>query len=317
MFVLAALFVGDFTLQTYCRLFNVLTFGLSARLEDGRGIVESVEPGSPAERAGLRAGDIILTLEGRAYSTLGGPIFRPNLMSHRPYRFGIEREGRPQELTIEAERRQPFSTWGAYSHAGWQFASLFLLATALLIAFSRPSDALARSGALALAMMSVGLYFTNMPTGYAAIWRGLPLAVGVLLWVPHICVYLFGPILLTFFVLFPRPLFRSRWPWVAAWLPALAFLPANLRTAVLTVYDPARAYSSLQSPWLYQVQGAMLGLYGMASLSALAINFVRLKAPNERRRLRLLLLGGGAAVLPGLMRLVLWGLFPNSAVADF
>lgn len=323
MFILAALFVGDFALQTYCRLFNVLAFGYTTRLEDGRGIVDSVEPGSAAERAGLRAGDVILTLEGRAigvYSGGGGRIFgifRPHLVPHRPYRFEIEREGRRQELAIEAERLEPLSYWGAYTHAAWQFASLFLLATGLLIAFSRPSDALARSGALAMAMLSVGLYFTNLPTGYAAIWRGLPLAVGILLWVPHVCVYLFGPILLTFFVLFPRPLVRSRWPWVAVWLPALAFLPVNLRGAVLTVYDPARAYSAIQPPWFYQAQIAMLGLYGLASFAALAVNFVQLKAPNERRRLRLLLLGGGAGVLPGLIRLVFMGLFPNSAVAVF
>lgn len=206
---------------------------------------------------------------------------------------------------------------GSLQGASWQFASLFLLATALLIAFSRPFDALARSGALALAMLSVGLYFTNMPTGYAAIWRSLPWAVGVLLWVPHVCVCLFGPVLLTFFVLFPRPLFRSRWPWVAVWLPALAFLPLNLRAAVLTVYAPARAYAVVQPPWFYQAQVAMLGLYGLASFAALAVNFVRLKAPNERRRLRLLLIGGGAGVLPGLIRMVSMGLFPNSAVTAF
>jgi tRNA A-37 threonylcarbamoyl transferase component Bud32 len=320
MFVLAALFVGDFALQTYCRIFNVLAFGYTAWTKGEGRIVESIDPGSSAERAGLRAGDVILTLEGRPiadYTNLGAMAFRSHLEPHRTYRFEVEREGRKLDLAIEAERLKPLSYWEAYSHAAWQFASLFLLATALLIAFSRPFDALARSGALALAMLSVGLYFTNLPTGYAAIWRGLPRSIGIALWVPHISVLLFGPILLTFFVLFPRPLFRSRWPWAAVWLPALAFLPLNLRGVVLAVYDPAKAFAATPAPWIDQAQTVMLGLYGLASFAALAVNFVRLKAPNERRRLRLLLLGGAAGVLPGLVRLVIWGLFPNSAVSAF
>jgi tRNA A-37 threonylcarbamoyl transferase component Bud32 len=320
MFVLAALFVGDFALQTYCRLFNVLAFGYTARTEsEGRG-VESVDPGSSAERAGLRAGDVILALEGLAIGEYTGPAamaFRSNLEAGRPYRFEIEREGRRLDLGIEAERLKPLSYWEAYSHAAWQFASLFLLATALLIAFSRPFDVLARSGALALGMLSVGLYFTNLPTGYAAIWRGLPWVAGALLWVPHVAVLLFGPILLTFFVLFPRPLFRSRWPWAAVWLPALAFLPLNLRGVVLAVYEPGRAFAAAHAPWIGRAQTVLLGLYGLASFAALAVNFVRLKAPNERRRLRLLLLGGAAGVLPGLLRLVIWGLFPDSKVSAF
>jgi tRNA A-37 threonylcarbamoyl transferase component Bud32 len=320
MFVIAALFLGDFVLQTYCRVIGRPQFGYTARTEHGRRIVDLVYPGTSAERAGLKPGDVILAIEGRdiqQYSRRLSQVFGSNVETQRPYRFDVEREGRRLELAVEAERAKPFQSWGDFVHSGWSFASLILLATALLIAFSRPFDLVARSGALALAMLSVGLYFTNLPPGYAAIWRGLPRAAGILLWIPHICVYLFGPILLTFFVLFPRPLFRSRWPWIFIWLPSLSFLPMNFRFAFLTVYSPEQAYAHIAPPWVYGAQTALLGLYGLTAVAALAANYVRLKDANERRRIRLLFVGGAAGVLPGLIRIVVLGIIPHSGIASF
>ena len=320
MFVIAALFLGDFILQTYCRVFGYMQFGYYSRTEEGRRVVDLVTPGSSAEHAGLKKGDIILALEDRniqQYSGLLSQVFRANLEAHRPYRFEIEREGRRLELAIELERAKPFQTWGDFVIAGWQFASLILIAISFLIAFNRPFDLAARWGSLALAMLSVGLFFTNLPPGYAAIWRDLPRAIGILLWIPHICVYLFGPILLTFFVIFPKPLFRSRWPWIVIWLPALLFLPMIFRLAFITVYSPDQISAHIPPPWFFSAQAAMIGLYGLAAAAVLAVNYVRLKDANERRRLRLLVIGGTAGVLPGLLRLVIWGIFPESVIASF
>jgi len=320
LFVIAALFLGDFLLQTYCRVFGSLEFGYATQIEEGRRVVQSVIPDSSAERAGLVPGDRILALEGRDIQQHSGGaarIFRANLETHRPYRFDIERNGRRLELALEAERARPLQSWGDFVIAGWQFASLILLAIAFLIAFSRPFEPAARSGSLALAMLSVGLFFTNLPPGYASIWRSLPHTLGIPLWIPHICVYLFGPILLTFFVIFPQPLFRCRWPWIVIWLPALLLLPLNFRMASLTVYSPDQAYAHLPPLWVDRAQVTLIGLYGLAAAAVLAANFIRLKDSNERRRIRLLLIGGAAGVVPGLFRLVMMGIFPESAVSSF
>jgi tRNA A-37 threonylcarbamoyl transferase component Bud32 len=320
MFIIAATFLADFGLQTYLRIIARPQFGWTASSENGRRVVDAVDPGTSAARAGLKPGDVILAIEGRdiqSYLGRAGKPFRANLETHRPYRFEIEREGRRLELEIEAERAKSLQSRSDIVHIAWQFASLLLLATAMLIAFSRPYVIAARSGALALAMLSVGLYFTNLPPGYAAIWRGLPRAAGMLLWIPHICVFLFGPILLTFFVLFPRPLFRSRWPWIVIWLPSVVFLPLNFRAGYLTVYRPAAAYAYIPPPWVDNAQAAMLGLYGLAAVAVLSANYIRLKDANERRRIRLLLIGGAAGVLPGLIRLVMVGAFPKWPVTVY
>jgi tRNA A-37 threonylcarbamoyl transferase component Bud32 len=318
IFVIATLFLGDFLLQTYCRLFGRADFGFTSRTEGERRVVDLVAPGSSAERAGLKPGDVILAMDGQSIQHYSDRrIFLANLEINRAYRFEIEREGRRLELAIRMERVKVFMNWDQVVYMAWQFASLILLATALLIAFNRPFDYAARRGALALAMLSVSIFFTNLPPGYATIWRGLPRVVGALLWIPHICVYLFGPILLSFFVLFPRPLFRSRWPWIIIWLPALCFLPSNFRFAFLTVYNPGQAYSRIPPSWVDNVQVVLLGIYGLAAFATLAANYVRLTDANEKRRLRVLFVGGAAGVIPGLLRLVIMGILPESTITLF
>ena len=110
----------------------------------------------------------------------------------------------------------------------WQVASAVMLAMALLIGFKRPRDAVALTGALTLATLSVGLYRFNLPPGYAAYWRAAPWGSGALLWIPNLCIALVGPIGVSFFARFPRRLFEARWVWVLVALPALGLLPFEI-----------------------------------------------------------------------------------------
>ena len=215
------------------------------------------------------------------------------------------------------ERVKVFQSWDQGIHTIWQIDGLLLLATALFIAFARPFDLLARAGALALATLSVGLYLTTPPPGYAAIWRSLPRGLGDLLWIPNFCIYLAGPIIMTFFVLFPRPLFRARWPWAIIWLPALCFVPAYAHGTFLMVYSPSQAYGNMLPSAIRLIGASLFGLYCLVSLAALAVNYYRITDLNERRRLRVLFVGGGAAAIPGALRLLIMRFPPLSGIVGW
>jgi hypothetical protein len=72
------------------------------------GVIMSVEPGTPAARAGLRAGDQILTVNDRAVARLSEPVLT-SLLRGNPgtiVRLGVSRGGRaePTEVIL---KRQP------------------------------------------------------------------------------------------------------------------------------------------------------------------------------------------------------------------
>jgi hypothetical protein len=56
---LAAVFLADFLLKTWCLAFGPEPLGYGTRVEEGRYVVASVTPLSPADRAGMRPGDIL------------------------------------------------------------------------------------------------------------------------------------------------------------------------------------------------------------------------------------------------------------------
>ena len=318
MYVAAVAFLADLLLRVYCFVLGPEGFGFYAPQEEKNQVITYVVPGSAAERTGLKAGDVILSRDGQPIQSCSDPrVLGPNLEVGRPYRFEIERGGQQLEMTLTMQHVKLFQDWDREVHAIWQAAGLIMMATAFLIAFSRPWDPLARLGALTLATLPAGIYFTNWPPGYAAIWREWPAVLSTLLWLPNFSVYLLGPICLTFFVLFPRPLIRVRWPWALIWLPTVIFLPVNFCSAFRVLYRPELAYGSIQPIWTYSFQGALLGLYFLAGLAALITNYFRLTDPNDRRRLRVLLVGGGASVFPGIARFIVAGFAPGSGLNSF
>ena len=307
MSLLAAVFAADCFLRAYGHIFGPENWGFAVRTKGNQNIITLVNPSSAMERACLKPGDVLLGVDGIALkNSMDLKVNRWNRKVGRSYDLEIEREGQRLHFTLRAERIRIFQNWEQAAQAVWQINALLLLAVALLIAFARPFDPLARAGALALATLSVGLYLSNFPPGYAAVWRELPRGVGDLLWIPNICVFLAGPVVLTFFALFPRPLFRARWAWAIIWLPTLGYLWTYIYNTFLIVYRPSQAYGNILLSEGLLRPSRILGLYGLASVGALVANTVRLTDANDRRRLRVLLIGGGAAVLPGSLRLLVW-----------
>ena len=284
-------------------------------MDGTREVIRSLTPASPADRAGLKTGDIILALDGQPVQP-GFPwlLMRNNLRIGGSFRIEVERNRERLEIPVSIGRVE----FGyRMVHTLWQFDEILLLATALFIAFARPYDRLARMGGLALATLSVGLYFTNLPPGYAAMWRNLPWVPGILLWIPFSCICLIGPIVLTFFANFPRPLFLARWIWVVIWLPALLLLPPHLYFTSLVVYFPPRAYQGFPPIWQTPIHDFLYATYGLAAVAALAANYVRLTDASDRRRIRMLFLGGVAGVFPGLLRWAMAVVAPKSPIFRF
>jgi len=85
--------------------------GMTLRPEPTRIVVQVVNEGSPAERAGVRAGDVIVTIEGApAGADLQNVVSRIRGPAGTPVRLGFERDGRPLELVLR-RKSLLITTW--------------------------------------------------------------------------------------------------------------------------------------------------------------------------------------------------------------
>jgi len=317
MVALAAVFLADCLFRFYCQDFGPEGVGFGVKPDGGRYVIDTVAPGGFADRAGLTPGDVLSAFDGRSVEPeFMLKLVQPNLELGRVYRLEVERGGRRLEIRAQMRRVRVLQRPGFEVFLAWQLGDLVLLGTAFLVAFKRPRDPVAAAGALMLATISIGQWLHNLPPGYAAAWRTVPWGASFLLWIPNLGVWLMGPIGLTFFLLFPRPLFRSRWPWVAIWLPALLFVPANAYSLFHIVHRPAELSGLLMPVWAYGAQVTLFGVYGLAMVAAAGLNYARLKDASEKRRLRVLVAGGAAGAFPALVRFVVIGLASGSRLHD-
>lgn len=85
--------------------------GMTLRPEPTRIVVQVVNEGSPAERAGVRAGDVITAIEGApAGFDLQNVVSRIRGPAGTPVRIGFERDGRPLELVLR-RKSLLITTW--------------------------------------------------------------------------------------------------------------------------------------------------------------------------------------------------------------
>ena len=151
MYLVAAVFLFDCLLRIYCYVLGPNDgLAFAVRRQGSQQVITLVNPSSEAERAGLKAGDVLLSIDGIA---LRKPedlrVSQANREVGRAYALEFEREGGRLHFTVQAERSRILQSWNKGVHSIWQIDGLLLLATALFIAFARPFDPPARAGALA------------------------------------------------------------------------------------------------------------------------------------------------------------------------
>ncbi len=302
---IAACVFGYLLLNVYSEVFGPGPIGTDLRFRGGHALIVSVAPGYPAARAGLAAGDTIVSVGGRPLPTLfHWRATMENVEAARPFPIVVAHDGLRREVQLELE-----PNWRGWSAGNWVTfcikvtAQIVTFALALLVAIRRPRERVAMVGAVFLAAMAVTNFIPvvavdphvpSLTPGAAAIWRALPTWLGAPLWVGFLF-FSVGPLLqLQFFAEFPRPAFRTArawWVWSLLWSPVVVIgVPGLLYFGYQEVYNPASLALGLPN-WFTLFVGTAVIAAVSASMVLLVLSFRQLADRNERRRLRVLVAG--------------------------
>jgi hypothetical protein len=293
MYFVAASFLALIAFFSYLMIFGPADLrGLHAVFEHGAMRVRAVEPDTPFAEAGFRAGDIVLSVDGRPIrSTYDWNASQANIPVGKPQEWLVLRDGK--ELVLQLTH--PRATWENRLDHGYLILVLLLFVCFLLgilIGYRRPADPAALIGSWFILTAS---QIYGLPIGWAVLWRQLPLAIQLILWIPEISRFVMEGIFLSLFLVFPRPLFRARWPWLIVWVPVLSTLPWRISAFYATIYHPR--YPADVPRWLFQAMNVRTMFYLMAGVLLLAVTYRRLTDLNERRRVRVLTIGTAVSLL--------------------
>ncbi|MGZ4817787.1 MAG: protein kinase domain-containing protein [Terriglobales bacterium] len=305
MWLLAATFVLYGAFIVYCNRFGPEAIGAKFDFAGDRMVLLQIAPGGPAERAGLRPGDALLRVDGiRTRNYFSWVAVRAQVEIGKPQAVEAERDGKPLSAQLVSIRRMrqvivPDSVFPV-------IAAVKVLGFGLvfLILWQRPRDKVALLAAwlVASVVSAAGLF----GTGTAATLRQLPAAVAFLLVFPFFCnVAGMAGILFTFCSMFPRRLFRSRWPYVAAWALVLGMFIVSFPDWYRIAYQPQALRDGIPI-WSIPTNIPLFFVFAAVALLVLAANYRRLDDVNERRRVRVVVAGlavSWIAALPGLFAL--------------
>lgn len=161
MYLIAASFLARAVFITYFCFFGPESLGIDVKETGHQIAIRRVAVGSPAERAGIRRGDLLLRVNDRSIlDTNHWFWFLANVEIAQPFVLKTQRQGQLHHAVLALKGR-PGAYW---STAPGMILLLNLLgqftglAVACFLAFLRPNDLLARIGALFLAIYSTAVF---------------------------------------------------------------------------------------------------------------------------------------------------------------
>lgn len=261
-------------------------------------LVYAVEKGGPAERAGVRAGDVFRQLEG---VTPDHPLDIARrlgrLQPGKAASLMVERESQPLELTLLPESKSPFlEGWGVN-----YVVALVFWATGLLVYRQRAGDRVARSHFL-FSLTSALVFFTLLP---GLTWFRILQYIGLGL-VPGLFLHFFSVLADEFSQTATagsgetggKPLAVSRRPLLLLWF----YLPGvllGLWNSALILLEQERAFA-----WVYDLLPLNLA-FGFGEWLILLFIYLRVAPMGVKRELEETTVGIFIATLPFIVLLVI------------
>jgi len=302
--VVAAISIAGNVYLAYYLLFGLAAGGIGVTDRTGQVVVTELEEGYPAESAGIRAGDIVLTVNGQPIGDVADWFAaRMNFAADRAAVIRIRRGDQAMDLALVLRGRiwQELSTSERISEVIFLAYKFITLAVGLFIVFRRPRDFVARLGGWLLVAMAT--IFEAFQWGLASHIRELPFLLAVPVMLVYVSAVFRTPLLAAFFCLYPKRLFESRGLWAVFWLgPTVATLFA-LELIVRAVYDPQHL-SGLVPSWVLLAFGVQSLAYLLLVLVILPLSYWKLETPTDRRRFRVLVFGALISMLFYLPRVI-------------
>ena len=301
---------GNFYLAYYL-LFGLASDGVDVRDASGRAIVTEVWADSPAARSGMKAGDLLVEVNGQRIGNVVDWLSeRMNFEADKPIAVRVERAGQPIDLKMVVHGR----VWDDYTGSSKSSQIIFLvnkfitLVIGLFVIISRPKDFVSRLGGWVL--VSMATVYEAFQWGMAASIRALPVVVAIAVMLVYVSAAIRTPLLAGFFCLFPKRLFTNRWAWAVLVAGPLLGAGYSLYLLARTVYDPEHL-SGLTKPWVLAILGLQSLVYLVLAVVVVLLNYWRLESVTGRRRFRVVSYGALLGMVFYLPRVI------GTALVDF
>ena len=262
-----------------------------------------VQPGSPAEKSGLKAGDKIVAIDGQSIEQ-GGELLRAKIwIAHKPgdaVSLLVQRPGQAQPLHLTAVFRANANAGGLLKGIAEQVVGsypLIFLAVGLTVLFMRLDD---RNAWILALLFAAFIAASDLPPAMA-MQLAEPVFQKFMLVYRSIMLSLIAPLLFFFFAVFPeRSPIERRVPWLkwVLFLPGIFFAISGMEVGGPSL--PAKL-----AHWIPEGERRIpqVFVYGTAMLAliSLVMNAMAAPTPEAKRKIRVILWGTLVGVGPGLV----------------